>query len=114
MVWEDGRGMMAPRRGDLDHLRREAIRFPAVHQARQPLLIARLEEVTHVRPADDPRQVPHLPFHGGDTVGMRHEHLHIHHQTGWPSAWAHRDPFGAGADTPDPFCPAYTWESIPS
>jgi hypothetical protein len=72
--------------GDHDHLRRDAIRGPAVHHARQPRGIARLKEVTQVRPADDPRWVPHLPFHGGDTRRMGHEHLDIHHETGVPSA----------------------------
>jgi hypothetical protein len=113
-VWEDGRGMMAPPWGDLDHLRREARGLPAVHQARQPRGIARLKEVTHIRPTDDPRRVPHLPCHAGHAVGMGDQHRHIHHQTGVPSAWAHRGPFGAGADTPDPFGGAYTWAKVPS
>jgi hypothetical protein len=43
---------------DLDHLRRDAIRFPAVHQARKPLFIARLEEITHIWGADETRGFP--------------------------------------------------------
>jgi hypothetical protein len=69
-------GRLPPRGGDLDHLRRDAIRCPAVHQARQPLFIASLEEITDVRRADDPWQVPHLPFHGGDArQGVPYEAL---------------------------------------
>jgi hypothetical protein len=44
--------------GDEDHLRREAISCPAVHQARQTLFIARLEEITDVRRADETRGCP--------------------------------------------------------
>src|ERR671923_1982322 len=58
LVWADGRGSTAPRGGDVDHLRRAAIRFPAVHQARQPLGIARLGEITHIRRAHETRGRP--------------------------------------------------------
>jgi hypothetical protein len=51
-------GRLSPRWDDLDHLRRDAIRFPAVHQARQPLFIARVEEITHIWGADETRGVP--------------------------------------------------------
>ena len=118
-------GRQAPRWGDLNQLGHDATRFLAVHQARQPLLMARPEDITHGRRADEPRRMPPLPFHGGDARRKGGRHLHIHHETRVRSAHTPHDPFGAGADTPEPFGgaprawsslsrPAYTWESVPS
>jgi hypothetical protein len=42
----------------VDHLRRDAVYFPAVHQAWQPLGIARVEEIIDVRCADETRGCP--------------------------------------------------------
>jgi hypothetical protein len=118
-------GLWPTRRGDQDYLCRDAIGFPAVHQARQPFLIARLEEITRVRCANHPWRVPHLTFHNSNPGRMGHQHLLSNHNAGLPSAQTHHGSFGAGADTPDPIRgalgswsspsrPAYTWESIPS
>ena len=58
MVWDDCSGSIAPHKGGQDHLRHDAIGLPAVHEAWQPLLIARVEEITDVRGADEARGVP--------------------------------------------------------
>src|SRR6266511_3484496 len=82
-------GLLPTCRGDHDHLRLDPIGLPAVHEARQPLLIARVEEITHIRRANETRGIPHLAFHGGYAVGMGDQRLDINHETRVRSARAH-------------------------